>query len=182
MNESRLVVNASSRRSSRPSTRSRCYRSSSTRSCFLKRSSARCWRRRSRVSPFQNLSSTAWLRIEPDVPVPDDVASWDLGAGETQVLALGRSRGGVELILDENRQARRCVESLGLPTTVTLGLILRAKWRGFIPAARPSVERLIEHRLYLAHDLVEAALAEVGDSPAGGVAAASRWVARLSHD
>lgn len=111
---------------------------------------------------LQILSSTAWVRIEPDVPVSDEVASWDLGAGETQVLAFGRSRSGVELVLDD-RQARRCAESLGLPTTGTLGLILRAKWRGFIPAARPLVERLIEHRLYVAHDLVEAALAEVGE-------------------
>ncbi len=111
---------------------------------------------------LQSLSSTAWVRIEPDVPVSDEVASWDLGAGETQVLAFGRSRSGVELVLDD-RQARRCAESLGLPTTGTLGLILRAKWRGFIPAARPLVERLIEHRLYVAHDLVEAALAEVGE-------------------
>jgi predicted nucleic acid-binding protein len=111
---------------------------------------------------LQILSSTAWVAIEPDIAVPDEVASWDLGAGETQVLAFGRSGSGVELVLDD-RQARRCAESLGLPTTGTLGLILRAKWRGFIPAARPLVERLIEHRLYLAHDLVEAALAEVGE-------------------
>jgi predicted nucleic acid-binding protein len=111
---------------------------------------------------LQNLSSTTWVRVEADVSVPDDVASWDLGAGETQVLALGRLRGDVELVLDD-RQARRCAELLGLPTTGTLGLILRAKWRGFIPAARPLVERLIEHRLYLAHDLAEAALAEVGE-------------------
>lgn len=114
-----------------------------------------------RLSP-QMLSSAAWVCIEPNVAVPDEVASWDLGAGETQVLALGQSRGGVELVLDD-RQARRCAESLGLPKTGTLGLILRAKWRGLIPAARPLVERLIEARLYLAHGLVEAALAEVGE-------------------
>src|ERR1700674_1213272 len=54
---------------------------------------------------LQILSSTAWVRIEPDVAVPEEVASWDLGAGETQVLAFGRSRGGVELVLDD-RQIR----------------------------------------------------------------------------
>jgi predicted nucleic acid-binding protein len=111
---------------------------------------------------LQSLSTTAWVRIEPAVPVPAEVAGWDLGAGETQVLALALSRGGTEVILDD-LQARRCSRSLGLPTTGTLGLILRAKRRGFIPAARPVVEKLLEHRLYLAHDLVEAALAEVGE-------------------
>jgi predicted nucleic acid-binding protein len=65
--------------------------------------------------------------------VAAEVAGWDLGSGETQVLALALSRGGPEVVLDD-RQARRCARSLGLATTGTL-----------------------------AHDLVEASLAEAGE-------------------
>jgi predicted nucleic acid-binding protein len=108
------------------------------------------------------LPSKPWMRIEASVPVPAEVAGWDLGAGETQVLALGLRRGGAELVLDD-LQARRCAGSLGLSTTGTLGVVLRAKRRGFIPAARPLIESLLEQRFYLAHDFVEAALAEVGE-------------------
>jgi predicted nucleic acid-binding protein len=111
---------------------------------------------------LQRLASTAWVRVEPDIAVPAEVAGWDLGAGETQVLAIALSRGGTEVVLDD-LQARRCSRSLGLPTTGTLGLILRAKRRGFIPAARPMLEKLLEHRFYLGHDLIEASLAEVGE-------------------
>jgi predicted nucleic acid-binding protein len=111
---------------------------------------------------LQRLPSTAWAHIEASVEVPEEVAGWDLGLGETQVLALAVSRGGAEVVLDD-LQARRCARSLGLPTTGTLGVILRAKRHGFIPAARPIIGTLLERGLYLAHDLVEASLAEVGE-------------------
>jgi predicted nucleic acid-binding protein len=111
---------------------------------------------------LQGLSATTWVRIGPSLPVPAEVAGWDLGGGETQVLALALSVGGTEVILDD-LQARRCARSLGLVTTGTLGLILRAKRRGLIPAARPVIEKLLQRRFYLAHDLLEAALAEVGE-------------------
>jgi predicted nucleic acid-binding protein len=108
------------------------------------------------------LPSTAWVHLEEDVAVPAAVAGWDLGAGESQVLALALSRRGSEVVLDD-LQARRCAQSLRLPTTGTLGVILRAKRRGLIPAARPIVEKLLERSFYLAHDLLEAALAQVGE-------------------
>jgi predicted nucleic acid-binding protein len=111
---------------------------------------------------LHGLPATAWVRIRPSLPVPAEVAGWDLGGGETQVLALALSGEGSEVVLDD-LQARRCARSLGLATTGTLGLILRAKQRGLIPAARPLIERLLERRFYLAHDLLEAALAEVGE-------------------
>ena len=103
-----------------------------------------------------------WLAIERDVPVPPEIAAWDLGAGESQVLALTLSKQGAEAVLDD-LQARRCARSLGLATAGTLGIVLRAKKAGLIPAARPLVEQLLATGLYLTRDLVQAALAEVGD-------------------
>lgn len=108
------------------------------------------------------LRSSSWVHIEPSVPVPAEVAGWDLGLGETQVLALAIARGGAQVVLDD-LQARRCALSLGLPTVGTLGIILRAKRSRLIPAARPIVEKLVDCGIYLAHELVEMALAEVGE-------------------
>ena len=28
------------------------------------------------------LGETSWLRVEPDGPLPEEIAAWDLGAGE----------------------------------------------------------------------------------------------------
>jgi predicted nucleic acid-binding protein len=49
-----------------------------------------------------------------DRPTPDRIRLWDLGAGESQVLAYGLERPGVEVVLDD-LAARRCARSLGLP-------------------------------------------------------------------
>lgn len=108
------------------------------------------------------LASAPWLQINPLLAVPSDIAGWDLGAGESQVLALALAHADSEAILDD-QQARRCARSLGVQVTGTLGIILRAKQRALIPSARPLIERLLEERLYLSHELVERALAEIGE-------------------
>lgn len=103
-----------------------------------------------------------WLRVQPDLPLPAEIAGWDLGAGESQVLAQATSIDGSEAVLDD-LQARRCARALGIAVTGTLGVILRARKSGVIPAARPLLEDLLRRGLYLSRDLVEAALTEVGE-------------------
>ena len=53
--------------------------------------------------------------------------------------------------------------SLGVLTTGTLGVILRAKHRGLIPAASPLVEELLFQGLYLSRDLVNQSLQDIGE-------------------
>jgi predicted nucleic acid-binding protein len=50
-----------------------------------------------------------------------------------------------------------------VPVIGTLGVVLAARRRAWIPAARPVIERLLEQGFYLASDLVAAALREVGE-------------------
>lgn len=57
----------------------------------------------------------------------------------------------------------RLADQVLLPHAVLHEVILRAKRRAVIPAARPLVERLLGTGLYLERALVEAALAEVGE-------------------
>lgn len=102
------------------------------------------------------------LRVEPDLPLVPEIAGWDLGAGESQVLAQALSRPGWEAVLDD-REARRCAHALALPVTGTLGILLRAKKAGVIPAARPLVESLVEVGAYLPPRLTEDALREIGE-------------------
>jgi predicted nucleic acid-binding protein len=104
----------------------------------------------------------SWMIVRPDLPLPPEVAGWDLGAGESQVLAHAAVAMDCEAVLDD-LQARRCARGLGLLTTGTLGIILRAKRAGLISAARPLVEDLLRKGLYLSQAVVESALDEVGE-------------------
>lgn len=107
----------------------------------------------------QNLPSI--LRVE-DRPVPDRIRIWDLGAGESQVLAHALERPGAEAVLDD-LAARRCARSLGLSMIGTLGVVILCRHRGVISAARPVLEMLCEAGLRLKPALMDEALAKVGE-------------------
>jgi len=73
---------------------------------------------------------------------PDEiVAAWDLGAGESEVLAWARNHAGYEAIVDD-RAARDCAYALRIPRRGTLGVILLAKKEGLIPRAVPLFHEL----------------------------------------
>ena len=85
---------------------------------------------------FEQLFPREWLRVVDDRRLSPEIVEWDLGAGESQVLAFGHENPGCEAALDD-LDTRRCAASLGIPLTGTLGVILRAKSEGKIPAALP---------------------------------------------
>ena len=58
---------------------------------------------------------------------------------------------------------RRCAEALGIAVTGTLDLVLSARKRGMIPAARPVLEELREKGMYLSSAVLDRALALVGE-------------------
>jgi len=110
----------------------------------------------------QALSATDWLVVVKTPPVPTVIQSWDLGAGESAVLTWGYLNPGTEVILDD-LAARRCAAALGISVRGTLGLVLRAKQEGIIPAARPILEQLRLSGMYLSERVMNQALALVGE-------------------
>jgi predicted nucleic acid-binding protein len=110
----------------------------------------------------QVVRETAWLRIV-DTPEPvEAIRIWDLGEGESSVLAWVLSHPGSTAVLDD-LQARRCAATLELPVRGTLGLVIAAKQRGKIPAARPLIEQLREAGMYLSDAVVNFALRKIGE-------------------
>ena len=103
----------------------------------------------------------AQTRRVRDLEVPASILGWDLGAGESQVLAHCLA-GGHLAVLDDG-EARAAAKVHSVPLVGTLGVILRARQAGLISAARPLVERLLDSGSYLAADLVRQALAKVGE-------------------
>lgn len=65
----------------------------------------------------------------------------DLDRGEAEVIALAQELYADLVIIDE-RLARRHAKRLGLKVTGTLGVLLRAKTLGLVPAVRPLIEQL----------------------------------------
>lgn len=99
-------------------------------------------------------AQTCICRLESIDPV---VAAWDLGAGESAVLTWARRNPGYEAILDD-RAARDCATTLGLPVRGTLGVILLAKREGLIPRVQPVFQQLLGVGLRIAPDVLDMAL------------------------
>jgi predicted nucleic acid-binding protein len=108
------------------------------------------------------LSSVGWLETVEPPPIPEVIQSWDLGPGESSVLAWGYLHRGTDCILDD-LAARRCADSLGLPVRGTLGLVILGKRRGLFPKARPVLERMGRSGMYLSDRVLNQAVAKVGE-------------------
>lgn len=97
-----------------------------------------------------------------DIPVPDSILKWDIGAGESQVLAQALVIKNSRAILDDG-YARAAAQSHGIDQLGTLGVILRAKQAGFVDAAKPILEQLIANGSWLSEKLVREALRRVNE-------------------
>lgn len=116
------------------------------------------------IGKHQAVQSTAdWaapLRVA-DVPIPLSVERWDLGPGESQVIAhcLKDAR---HAILDD-AQGRQCARTHGIAVTGTLGIVLVAKRQGIIQAARPVLDTLRRSGMYLSDQILTDALRLIGE-------------------
>lgn len=88
-----------------------------------------------------DLSEHGWLKVQ--APSCRDALHlvFDLGPGETQVLALALESSNPVVVLDD-ALARRVAESLKISLTGTLGLLLDAKHAGIITAVAPAMDHL----------------------------------------
>jgi uncharacterized protein len=111
---------------------------------------------------ISEVASFAGARFEAGTATSAVLTAWNLGPGESQVLALAGASPGRRAVLDD-LEARRCAQSFGLPMIGTLGVVLRAKRRGVIEMARPVIEHLRRAGLYASDSLVERALAHIGE-------------------
>ena len=108
------------------------------------------------------IQDTEWLMVRSAVTISAPIASCRLGAGEASVLALAAEHPGTEAIIDD-LAGRRCASSLNIPVRGTLGIVLIAKERGLIPAARPVIEDMVLAGLHLSRRVLDEALRRVDE-------------------
>lgn len=108
------------------------------------------------------LVTNSWLEEVADGPVPPAVQTWALGPGESRVIAEALRQGGCRAVIDD-LAGRKCAASLGVPVAGTLGIVLLARRRGLIHAARPVMENLVAGGMFLSRSVLDRALARVGE-------------------
>lgn len=88
----------------------------------------------------------------------------DVDMGEAEAIALAVERGADLVLLDE-RPARRRADLLGLRYTGVVGVLLEAKERGLVSAVRPVLDAMRASGFWLSDAVYRQALALVGEGP-----------------
>ena len=92
----------------------------------------------------------------PDDPRRADLLA-DLDCGEAEVIALALEQ-NCDLVIIDERLARRHAQRMRLKVTGTVGVLLRAKQRGFLESISPLLERLRGGGIHIGDSVVEEAL------------------------
>lgn len=82
-----------------------------------------------------------WIEISTSRHLEALPLAVDLGKGEREVLALGLEQPGALVLLDDGI-ARQFAKHLEIPCTGTLGLLLKAKSKGYLDRVGPILEQL----------------------------------------
>ncbi len=110
----------------------------------------------------KSIKHTSWIKIVKVPTIPEIILQWSLGKGESAVLSLAYSCPGTEAVIDD-LLARKCASLLNIPVRGTLGIILVLKRRGIIKEARPVIQNLIDHGMYLSLRVINKALERIGE-------------------
>lgn len=105
-----------------------------------------------------------WLEVRTPAAITLLPMVIDLGAGEAEALALALASPGSLLILDD-ALGRRIAHHLELAYTGTLGVLVKAKREGRLPAVKPVLEALRDRTtMYLSRNLTDWVLREAGEA------------------
>jgi hypothetical protein len=95
-------------------------------------------------------------------PPPALIAALDIG--EAEVIALALEVGSPLVLLDETA-ARAVARFRGLQVIGSLGVLLRAKKKGLLPAVKPSIDLMLSRGVLLGGGLVDSVLRGTGELP-----------------
>ncbi len=110
----------------------------------------------------RQLPNVAWIQAVEVTYIVPEVATWDLGKGESQVLSLASTTTECAAIVDD-RAARRCAQTLGITTIGTGGLLILAKRRGIISSISPGIQALQNAGLWLSETVVNLLKQQAGE-------------------
>ena len=106
----------------------------------------------------QEVTAAAWIKT---VVVKDrlavEVLLDELDLGEAETIVLARELNADWILMDE-KKGRRKLAQLGMKKIGTVGLLLRAKHIGLIPALRPELEQLHQRGFSISPAVIDAVL------------------------
>lgn len=113
---------------------------------------------------FQFLQNTNWVEIVAPPPPPKSILEWNLGQGESAVLAHALLSKHSCVVLDD-LAGRKCATAHGLTVRGTVGIIVYAKQLELIASAESVLKDILACGFRLSHHVLEGALQRAGERP-----------------
>lgn len=85
-----------------------------------------------------------------------------IGKGESSAIALAMEFPGSTVILDDFK-ARKIAERPGIIITGTIGVIIKAKIKGIVPAIKPILSEIKQNGFHISEELKQLSLKEAGE-------------------
>ncbi len=109
------------------------------------------------------VNGAEWIKVEKvNNPGQKTLFSSRLHAGEVEVIILAQECSADLLIIDDNA-AKKTAKYLNLTVTGTMGILLKAKQKGLIPAVKPLLESLTGDGFYVSQVVQDYALKQAGE-------------------
>lgn len=107
------------------------------------------------------LSDAPWLEKRPFPPVPDSISAWDIGRGESSVIATALQELGARVVIDD-LTGRKCALAHGIAVVGTLGVVIAAHRQGRIDDPRRVLLELRTAGMWLSDAVIARALRLAG--------------------
>ena len=104
-----------------------------------------------------SLTEYDWIERVAPIDVSPTITEWDLGSGESAVIAVALGIAGARPVIDD-LAARRCALALGLDVIGTLGVVIAAHRSGRIEDARQVLLEIRAAGMWLSDAVIERAL------------------------
>jgi predicted nucleic acid-binding protein len=108
------------------------------------------------------LNSIRSLNTVSTVMVPASILEWNLGKGESQVIAFALQKNGFVAGIDD-RAAKKCAEVFNIKVTGTIAIIIKAKQMKLTPKAGPLLFGLRSNGFRISDEIISTALRIVGE-------------------
>lgn len=115
------------------------------------------------ISRKQVDASLDWIHVEKiENHMAKSMFKTQLHDGEVEVMILAKEKNADTVIIDD-ANAKKYAKYLKLPVTGTLGVLIKAKRKGYIYELKPIIQEMIDKNIYISQNLMKFCLEQVNE-------------------
>lgn len=109
-------------------------------------------------------NSLSWIRVKKiENQMAKQMYKTQLHDGEVEVMILAKEI-IADIVIIDDANAKKHAKYLGLPVTGTLGILIKAKQKGYIDKLKPILYQMVQNGIYISQGLIEWCLKQVSES------------------